>query len=132
MISSILLAAGRSSRMDGENKLVKEIKGIPLIKHSIKSILGSSVNEIIVVLGYEKDVVKSLIEANKKIKFVYNKDYESGMASSIKIGIENISNRAEAFFTLSELSIVSVITSFFILDFLIFSTASPLNTPWVI
>ena len=25
MISSILLAAGRSSRMDGENKLVKEV-----------------------------------------------------------------------------------------------------------
>jgi len=98
MILSILLAAGGSSRMVGEINLVKEIKGIPLIKHSIKSILGSSVNEIIVVLGYEKDVVKSLIEANKKIKFVYNKDYESGMASSIKIGIENISNRAEAFF----------------------------------
>ena len=34
-----------------------------------------------------------------------------------------------AFFILSELSIVSVITNFFILDFLILLTASPLKTP---
>ena len=98
MISSILLAAGCSSRMDGENKLIKEINGIPLIKHTIKNILGSSIDEIIVVLGYEKDVIKNLIEDNKKIKFVYNKDYKSGIASSIKTGIKSISNRAEAFF----------------------------------
>jgi len=98
MISSILLAAGCSSRMDGENKLIKEINGIPLIKHTIKSILGSSVNEIIVVLGYEKDVVENLIGINKKIKFVYNENYKNGIASSIKIGIKNISNRADAFF----------------------------------
>ena len=98
MISSVLLAAGCSSRMDGENKLVKEINGIPLIKYTIKSILGSSVNEIIVVLGYEKDVIKNVIGANKKIKFVYNENYESGISSSIKTGIKYISSRAEAFF----------------------------------
>ena len=33
---------------------------------------------------------------------------------------------------LSLLSIVSVITRFFITEFLIFLTASPLKTPWVI
>ena len=42
MISAILLAAGQSKRMKGENKLVKKIKGIPLIKHSINNILFSS------------------------------------------------------------------------------------------
>ena len=39
MISSILLAAGQSKRMKGENKLTKEIDGIPLINHTIKNIL---------------------------------------------------------------------------------------------
>ena len=84
--------------MEGENKLVKEINGIPLIKHAVKNILGSSVDEIIVVLGYEKDVLENLIGINKKIKFVYNVDFKNGIASSIKIGIKNISNRADAFF----------------------------------
>ena len=98
MISAIILAAGLSSRMHGENKLVKEINGIPLINHAIKNILGSTVNEIIIVVGYEEDILKSLIEKNKKIKVIYNKDYKSGVASSIKIGIKNISTKTEAFF----------------------------------
>ena len=39
MISAILLAAGQSKRMNGENKLVKKFQGSPLIKHSIENIL---------------------------------------------------------------------------------------------
>jgi len=84
--------------MDGENKLSKEINGLPLITHAIKNILGSAVNEIVVVLGYDKDVIKNIIKNNKKIKFCYNKDYESGISSSIKVGLNNISKKTEAFF----------------------------------
>ncbi len=51
MISAILLAAGQSKRMEGENKLVKEIQGVPLIKRSVENILSSSIDELIVVVG---------------------------------------------------------------------------------
>ena len=44
MISAILLAAGQSKRMGGENKLTKEIEGIPLIKRSVKNIIDSAVD----------------------------------------------------------------------------------------
>ena len=98
MISAILLAAGQSLRMKGENKLVKEINGVPLIKLAAKNILGSAVDEIIVVLGYEKNIIENTIGLNKKIKFVYNKDFKTGIASSIKVGVNNISKNAEAFF----------------------------------
>ena len=98
MISTIILAAGLSSRMNGENKLTKKINGIPLISHTIKNILGSAVDEIVIVVGYEEDILKSLIEKNKKIKIIYNKNYNSGIASSIKIGLKNISTKTEAFF----------------------------------
>ena len=98
MISSILLAAGQSMRMNGENKLTKEIQGIPLIKHSVKNILFSSIDELIVVLGYQKEIIEKLIDKNEKIKFVFNKDFESGMASSIKAGLNNLSDNSEAFF----------------------------------
>ena len=84
--------------MNGENKLSKEIQGIPLIKHSVKNILASSINELIIVLGYQKEIIEKLIDKNKKIKFVFNKDFESGMASSIKIGLDNLSEKTEAFF----------------------------------
>ena len=98
MISAILLAAGQSKRMNGENKFTKEIQGIPLIKLSVKNILASSIDELIIVLGYQKEIIEKLIDKNEKIKFVFNKDFESGMASSIKTGLNNLSEKTEAFF----------------------------------
>ena len=98
MISAILLAAGQSKRMAGENKLTKKIQGIPLIKHSVKNILDSSIDELIVVLGHQKEIIEKLIDKNEKIKFVFNKDFESGIASSIKTGLNNLSEKTEAFF----------------------------------
>ncbi len=98
MISAILLAAGQSKRMNGENKLTKEIQGIPLIKLSVKNILASSINELIIVLGHQKEIIEKLIDKNEKIKFVLNKNFESGMASSIKAGLNHLSKNAEAFF----------------------------------
>ena len=98
MISAILLAAGQSKRMNGENKLVKEIQGIPLIKLSVKNILASSINELIIVLGHQKEIIEKLINKNEKIKFVFNKDFVSGMSSSIKTGLNNLSEKTEAFF----------------------------------
>ena len=98
MISAILLAAGQSKRMNGENKLTKKIQGIPLIKLSVKNILASSINELIIVLGYQKEIIEKLIEKNEKIKYVFNKNFESGMASSIKTGLNNLSEKTENFF----------------------------------
>ena len=98
MISAILLAAGQSKRMGDENKLTKKINGIPLIKHSIKNILSSSVDELIVVIGYQKKIIEKLIDKNEKIKIIFNKDFESGVATSIKLGINNLTEQSEAFF----------------------------------
>ena len=98
MISAILLAAGQSKRMDGENKLTKEIQGVPLIKHSVKNILASSIDELIIILGYQKEIIEKLIDKSGKIKFIFNKDFESGMASSIKTGLNNLSEKTESFF----------------------------------
>ena len=98
MISAILLAAGQSKRMNGENKLTKKIQDIPLIKLSVKNVLTSPIDELIVVLGYQKEIIEKLIDKNEKIKLVFNKDFESGMASSIKTGLNNLPVKTEAFF----------------------------------
>ena len=98
MISSILLAAGQSKRMNGENKLIKNIKGLPLIKHSIINILESSIDELIIITGYQNDILEKLINKNKKIRIIFNNNFKSGMASSIKVGIKNLSKKTQAFF----------------------------------
>ena len=71
MISAILLAAGQSKRMVSENKLTKEIKGNPLIKLSVKNILASSVDELIIVLGYQKEIIEKFIDKSEKIKIFF-------------------------------------------------------------
>ena len=98
MIAAILLVAGQSKRMGGENKLTKKIQGVPLIKHSVKNILAAPIDELIIVLGYQKEIIEKLIDKNNKIKLVFNKDFENGMASSIKTGLNNLSEKTEAFF----------------------------------
>ena len=98
MISSILLAAGQSKRMGNENKLSKKLHGVPLINYSVENILSSRIDELIIVLGYEHEIIKNIIKKNDKIKFVFNKNFKKGIASSIKTGIKNLSKKTEAFF----------------------------------
>ena len=97
MISAIVLAAGQSKRMDGDNKLIKKYNKKYLINHIIGTLLKSKVNKIIVVLGFQKSKVRKTTVKNKKINFVFNKNYKSGMASSIKTGLKRISKRSIGF-----------------------------------
>ena len=98
MISAILLAAGQSKRMEGNNKLIEKIKEIPLIKHSVENILSSPIDELIIVLGHQKEIIERIIGNNKKIKFVINNNFNDGMASSIKIGLNHLSKNSVKFF----------------------------------
>ena len=97
MISAIVLAAGQSKRMGGDNKLMKKYNKKYLINHIIGTLLKSKVNKIIVVLGFQKIKVRKITVKNKKINFVFNKNYKSGMASSIKTGLKEISKRSIGF-----------------------------------
>ena len=93
MISAIVLAAGQSKRMGGDNKLIKKYNKKYLINHIISTLIKSKVNKIIVVLGFQRLKVRKITVKNKKINFVYNKNYKSGMASSIKTGLKRVSKK---------------------------------------
>ena len=97
MISAILLAAGQSRRMLGDNKLLKKYKNKYLINHILGTLIKSKVNKIIVVLGFQSLKVKKIVLKNKKIKCIYNKNYRTGMASSIKRGLKKISIKNKGF-----------------------------------
>jgi molybdenum cofactor cytidylyltransferase len=93
MISAILLAAGQSQRMGGDNKLIKKYIKKHLINHILDTLIKSKIKKIIVVSGFQNSKVKKIIVKNEKINFVYNKNYKSGMASSIKTGLKRISKK---------------------------------------
>ena len=74
MIKAILLAAGQSKRLKGENKLVKIYRNKPLINHILNSLHKSKVNIVVIVFGYQDEKIKKIIKKNKKYVFVINKN----------------------------------------------------------
>jgi len=97
VIKAILLAAGESKRLKGENKLVKIYKKKHLINHTLNALHKSKINKVIIVLGYQYKKIKKIIKKNKKYIFIINKNYKNGIASSIKTGLKKISKKDKGF-----------------------------------
>jgi CTP:molybdopterin cytidylyltransferase MocA/NifU-like protein involved in Fe-S cluster formation len=90
-IAAVVLAAGMSRRMGGDNKLVLTLDGAPLIVRAVDAALKSRADPVIVVTGYEPDDIKDALRdalAGKTVKFVHNPDYADGLSTSLKVGIE--------------------------------------------
>ena len=88
LICAIILAAGQSKRM-GSNKLLIQIDKKPLIRVIVDAVINSRVDKVIVVTGYqEKSVMNALHGMN--LDFVFNEDYNKGMSSSIKAGLDYV------------------------------------------
>jgi molybdenum cofactor cytidylyltransferase len=94
IVSGILLAAGRSSRM-GRPKQLLLWHGIPLVRHAAQTALDSQLSELIVVVGYESSRVRAAL-ADLPVRIVQNDSYEAGQGSSLRAGIEAVRHESQA------------------------------------
>jgi len=94
MIPCVLLSAGESERF-GSPKALADLHNETVIEHLQKILLETQVSEIIVVLGACADQIKPYLLDHKKVRFVYNKDYNFGQTSSFKVGVEAVSRDAK-------------------------------------
>jgi len=85
MISCILLSAGLSERF-GSPKALAHIWDCTVIQYVQKTLLESSCDEIIMVLGANADQIQPSIFIHSRIRVVYNKDYNFGQTSSLQVG----------------------------------------------
>ena len=82
IISATILAAGGSSRMDDENKLLLPFQESLVINQVCNTILNSGLKPVIVVTGFEhKKIEKALPKSIDQI--IHNPGWEDGMAGSI-------------------------------------------------
>jgi len=95
MFSLIVLAAGKSVRMRGRNKLLVDIEGKPMIRRVLETVLQSKVDEVIVVLGWEPDKIQQAL-SDLPCRFILNKNYEKGQSSSLKIGLREVGEATQA------------------------------------
>jgi molybdenum cofactor cytidylyltransferase len=85
-IAAVILAAGRSTRMVGENKLLSELGGKPLVRIAAEQALASRASPVIVVTGYQRDQIEAAI-AGLDVRIMHNPDFARGLGTSVRAGI---------------------------------------------
>ena len=88
MVSCILLSAGLSERFGSPKALAIYERNTTLIKRQQIMLVDSQVDEMIIVLGAYAAKIRPQLLKHKKIKVVYNKDYNLGQTSSFKVGLQ--------------------------------------------
>lgn len=96
-ICALVLSAGYSTRMGGEAKALKKIKGKSLLERISSAFKEAGVEDIITVIGHKASTVQD--EATRLgLGSIYNDSFDKGMFSSIKAGIKSIRGKAQALF----------------------------------
>ena len=93
-VSIVLLAAGRSSRMRGRDKLMEPLGDDVLLRHAAKAALASRANEVCVITNSDQARQQVLDGLNVKIRVA--RDANAGMSASLRAGLSAVDPRADA------------------------------------
>ncbi len=90
----IILAAGASSRM-GSPKQLLEWRNRPLLEHAVVNARAIFNERVIVVLGAHAEAIQTAIDFGG-VTTIVNPDWQEGMASSIRAGVQALPESASA------------------------------------
>ena len=85
-VGALILAAGRSTRMRGANKLIADLHGKPVVAHVADAIAEAGLPPPVVVLGNLATEVRASFD-DRPALFVEAVDYASGLAASLRAGL---------------------------------------------
>jgi molybdenum cofactor cytidylyltransferase len=106
-VGAVLLAAGRSRRMGGPNKLLAEIDGSPMVAHVARRLLASRARPIIAVLGNQADEVDAAL-GKLPVERARNPEFAGGLSTSLKRGIAALPTDLEgALICLGDMPLIS-------------------------
>ena len=106
-VAAVILAAGRSTRMGGPNKLLAELDGKKLVRIAAEQALASKASEVVVVTGHQAELVEKAL-AGLNVRFVRNPEFAGGLASSVKAGIAAVPDNADgAVICLGDMPLIS-------------------------
>lgn len=91
----LLLAAGKSSRMRGANKLLRQIDGEPLVVRTAKRLARSKAGGMTIVINPETAGLSEAI-AGQGDEIVEAADANTGLAASLRAGINALPSNASA------------------------------------
>ena len=88
--AGIILAAGGASRA-GQPKQLLDWFGEPIIRKVVKTALESNLTEVVVVTGETHQQIEEAI-SDLNVKVVKNLDWQSGISSSVRVGMNTVSD----------------------------------------
>jgi len=92
-IAAVVLAAGRSTRM-GSNKLLKQVKGKPMIRGTVEAVLQSQASPVVVVTGHDESQVRDALK-DLPVAFITNSNYADGLSTSLAAGVAKLPPTAD-------------------------------------
>ncbi|MGH9367853.1 MAG: nucleotidyltransferase family protein [Thermoanaerobaculia bacterium] len=84
-VAGVVLAAGASTRM-GRNKLFLRLDGESLLRRAVGRAAAAGLDPVLVVVGHEADRAVAEL-SGLPCRTAVNPDYESGLSSSIRVGL---------------------------------------------
>ncbi len=83
--AAVILAAGASTRM-GQNKLLLDVDGVPMIRRAVQRAHDAGFTPIVVVLGNEPDRVRASLH-DLPCTFALNTDFTGPTSGSLHAGL---------------------------------------------
>ncbi|MGC2460626.1 MAG: nucleotidyltransferase family protein [Steroidobacteraceae bacterium] len=84
--SAVVLAAGTSSRMRGQHKLLMPLGGKPIIRQTVERLWSAGPQEVVVVTGHQAREISAAL-AGMPISIQLNPRYEEGQMTSAAVGV---------------------------------------------
>ncbi len=85
-LGAVILAAGRSTRMAPNNKLLAPWHGAPVVRHAARAALTAGLDPVVAVTGHDAVAVAEAL-AGLALNLHHNPAYGDGLSTSVKAGI---------------------------------------------
>ena len=85
--TAIVLAAGRSTRMQERNKLLLPWGEKRIVEVVVETLAGAPLTEVVVVTGHQHAAVEEALR-DCAVRLVHNPHYAEGLSTSIRAGVE--------------------------------------------
>ena len=96
-VAVVILAAGTSARM-GEAKQLLRLGEGTVLGQTVENVRASSVDEVVMVLGASAEAIREQLPAEilGLARVVVNPEYETGVASSLRVGLAALGSDVDA------------------------------------
>ena len=93
-VAGLVLAAGLSSRMQGEEKLLLPYGGDTVVRAAVRAALDADLTPVVAVTGHRSEEVRRALSGTGA-RIVENPEFRSGMGSSLAAGVRVLAREAD-------------------------------------